>query len=491
MTHNIHNGKSTAYYTSLLENTNVKLDTLDTSLATNKRATFSLRDTLEATLTSIENISSSTDSKLDTLETTLTNIETDAAALEVLQTSTNTKLDTLETTLTTIESAVGSSDSTGGPSKVISIGGTRSGGAIKELLVDSDGHLQVDILSGGNDSVKVDDAAFTLGSDSVTMIGGFAGTQSVNANDSAVLACDTSGHLHVRNSTAEGKLDTLETTLTAIETDAAALEVLQTSTNSKLDTIDGVLDNILVDTSAIKVDAAALEVLQTSTNSKLDTLETTCNAIQTAVEIIDNTVSGSEMQVDIVGSIPSGSNAIGKLAANSGVDIGDVDVTSIIPGTGATNLGKAIQSAQGSTDTGIAALVVRNDTLADLAGADHDYAPLQVNSLGSLYTTITYETTLNKAVVTASDASTNELVAAQGSGVKIAIVDIIFSTNTSQNFIISDASTAILGPIYLSTNSTTSINLNRPMILTANQALNYTNNVGTVHSVTVTYFTTT
>lgn len=52
-------------------------------------------------------------------------------------------------------------------------------------------------------------------------------------------------------------------------------------------------------------------------------------AIQTAVEIIDNAIAGSEMQVDVVGALPAGTNAIGKLAANSGVDIGDVDVTSV------------------------------------------------------------------------------------------------------------------------------------------------------------------
>lgn len=33
--------------------------------------------------------------------------------------------------------------------------------------------------------------------------------------------------------------------------------------------------------------------------------------------------------VDIAGALPAGTNAIGKLAANSGVDIGDVDVTSV------------------------------------------------------------------------------------------------------------------------------------------------------------------
>lgn len=55
-------------------------------------------------------------------------------------------------------------------------------------------------------------------------------------------------------------------------------------------------------------------------------------AIKTAVEALDNSISGNETQVDIVGSLPAGTNAIGKLAANSGVDIGDVDVTSIAAG---------------------------------------------------------------------------------------------------------------------------------------------------------------
>ncbi len=37
-------------------------------------------------------------------------------------------------------------------------------------------------------------------------------------------------------------------------------------------------------------------------------------------------------KTDIVAALPVGANAIGKLSANSGVDIGDVDVTSIAAG---------------------------------------------------------------------------------------------------------------------------------------------------------------
>lgn len=83
--------------------------------------------------------------------------------------------------------------------------------------------------------------------------------------------------------------------------------------------------------------------------------------------------------------LAAGAAAIGKLAANSGVDIGDVDVTSITPGTGATNQGKAIDAVAGATDTGVAPLAVRDDALTTLTPIDGDYVPLRVNSVGALY----------------------------------------------------------------------------------------------------------
>jgi hypothetical protein len=49
--------------------------------------------------------------------------------------------------LTAIDAAIGTDGSTG-PAKCISMGGTESGGAIQELLVDAAGHLQIDVLSG-------------------------------------------------------------------------------------------------------------------------------------------------------------------------------------------------------------------------------------------------------------------------------------------------------------------------------------------------------
>ncbi len=64
---------------------------------------------------------------------------------------------------------------------------------------------------------------------------------------------------------------------------------------------------------------------------------------------------------------------------------GSSDITSIIPGTGATNLGKAEDAATASGDTGVAILERRIDTLASSAGADLDYAFKNQDSMGASY----------------------------------------------------------------------------------------------------------
>lgn len=71
-------------------------------------------------------------------------------------------------------------------------------------------------------------------------------------------------------------------------------------------------------------------------------------------------------------------------AANSGVDIGDVDVTSVVPGTAATNLGKAEDAGHTSGDVGVMALAVRQDTMAPLATTTADYIPLTTDANGQM-----------------------------------------------------------------------------------------------------------
>ena len=65
------------------------------------------------------------------------------------------------------------------------------------------------------------------------------------------------------------------------------------------------------------------------------------------------------------------------------LNIGNVDVLSVIPGVGATNLGKAEDAEHIDGDVGVMALAVRKDTPSSY-GANGDYSPLQLTSTGTL-----------------------------------------------------------------------------------------------------------
>lgn len=63
---------------------------------------------------------------------------------------------------------------------------------------------------------------------------------------------------------------------------------------------------------------------------------------------------------------------------------GSSDITSIVPGTGATNLGKAEDAVHASGDVGVMALGVANEAQSNFA-ADGDYTPIGVNRKGTVY----------------------------------------------------------------------------------------------------------
>ena len=62
-----------------------------------------------------------------------------------------------------------------------------------------------------------------------------------------------------------------------------------------------------------------------------------------------------------------------------------VQSTSVIPGTGATNLGKAIDTATGATDTGVLVLATRDDALSALTPIEGDNVQLRVDANGALW----------------------------------------------------------------------------------------------------------
>jgi hypothetical protein len=158
------------------------------------------------------------------------------------------------------------------------------------------------------------------------------------------------------------------------------------------------------------------------------------------------TVTTVSAVTEITNALPAGTNAIGKLAANSGVDIGDVDVTSIIPGTGATNLGKAIDTATGATDTGVLVLATRDDALSALTPVEGDNVQLRVDANGALWVGVSGTVAVSNAGLTELAAAIN---ASSQMDVNIAANGIGLATSAKQDTIIGhvDGVETLLGTI--------------------------------------------
>ena len=146
------------------------------------------------------------------------------------------------------------------------------------------------------------------------------------ANQATIIASLSSIDGHVDG--VEGSLTSIDAKMTACNTGAvviassalptgAATAARQDTGNASLSSIDGKLPAQGQALAAASV-PVVLTAAQISTLTPLSTITTVTTV--GAVTAITN-------------ALPAGTNAIGKLAANSGVDIGDVDVTSISAGS--------------------------------------------------------------------------------------------------------------------------------------------------------------
>lgn len=175
----------------------------------------------------------------------------------------------------------------------------QSGGADLATTTQA-GAIQTAVETIDN-AVHVDDAAYTLGTHSGVMMMGFAGTQSVNANDAGAIAMETDGAVHIHDG---GNTITVDGTVAV----SGTVPVSQSGTWDEVGINDSG-NSITVDyaTTGSGTATGALRV-------ELPTNGTGVIATVGAVTAITN-------------ALPAGTNAIGKLSANSGVDIGDVTLT--------------------------------------------------------------------------------------------------------------------------------------------------------------------
>lgn len=302
----------------------------------------------------------------------------------------------MDTNLGTIAGAV-----TGTEMQVDIVSGNVTNAGTFAVQVDGSALTALQLI---DNIVHVDDAAFTLGTDSGVMMMGFAGTQSVNANDAAALACDTDGALHI----ADGG--------NSITVDNAG-------------------------TFAVQVDAA----------------------------------------------LPAGTNAIGKLAANSGVDIGDVDVLSL-PGVAGD---VAHDTADSGNPVKVGGKAKNQDATAPgTAVAEDDRTDFITDVYGRQFVS-THHPNLWDAADNQATAQTNKAIkAAPGAGLSLYITDVIVSNGATAGnikFVEDTAGTPVdlIEVMYLAANGGAPLHFNTPIKVTANKDFGYTSTTVTTHSVTV------
>lgn len=129
----------------------------------------------------------------------------------------------------------------------------------------------------------------------------------------------------------------------------------------------------------------------------------------------------------------------------SGTDIGDVDVTTIVPGTGATNLGKAEDAAHTSADVGVMALGVRTDVPNAVgAGTTGDYSFVATDMAGGLRTAL-YETDFAvlgtnhvKKYYTNAGAVTDGIVWSPAAGKRWYITDLVINVSAAATVTLED-----------------------------------------------------
>ena len=169
--------------------------------------------------------------------------------------------------------------------------------------------------------VHVDDAAYTLGTSSGVMMMGFAGTQSVNANDAGAISMETDGSIHIHDG---GNSITVDGTVTA-------------------NPASGTIDTVSTVTNLSQMNGAAITMGNGASGTGVQRV--TIASDTTGVLSVDD--NGGSITVDNGGTfatqstLQAGTAEIGKLAAGV-AEIGNVKNS----GTFATQ-----NTAQASTNT--------------------------------------------------------------------------------------------------------------------------------------------
>jgi hypothetical protein len=200
-------------------------------------------------------------------------------------------------------------------------------------------------LSVGGGTQFNEDDPHTSG-DKVTMAG-------IVRKDTAASLAGTDGDITIPTADASGRL--------WVNASGAAVPVTD---NAGSLTVDGTVSI----TANSSVNVAQLAGTTTDTNSGVKSAGTLRVVIATDQPQLTNAlkVDGSAVTQPVSGTV-----AVSSIT------------TAVVPGTAATNLGKAEDAGHSSGDTGVFVLGVRNDAQTTLTSADADYSPMAVDGAGN------------------------------------------------------------------------------------------------------------
>ena len=223
-----------------------------------------------------------------------------------------------------------------------------------------------------------------------------------------------------------------------------------------------------------------------------------------------NIGASGDASVTIVSALPAGTNAIGKLAANSGVDIGDVDILSIAAGdnnignvdivtmpnvtlAAGTNTNEVVGDA--ADDAAAAGNPVRiggfmknfDGTDPGTVSAEDDAASLTTDNNRRLYVNDVHPRFWSVSADYGSAQTNASVKAAPGASLSLFVTDIMLSNGAvAGNVTLLDGSGGtVLFELYPAINGGAVLNLRTPIKLTANTALCITSTTVTTHSIFV------
>lgn len=294
------------------------------------------------------------------------------------------------------------------------------------------------------------------------------------------------------------------TTLTPI---AGNLEATQLLVKAKTDNIDVALStrlkpaDTLAGVTTVTAVTAITNALPAGTNAigKLaansgvdigDVDVTTLPAITIAAAQTLTTVTTVGAVTAITNALPAGTNAIGKLSANSGVDIGDVDVTSLpaLP-TGTNNIGDVDvltlpALVAGSANIGDVDVLTVPALIAGTAriGGVYPVGGQQIDEGGTVRA-------VSRAFVNAVLIGNTAVVAAQGAGVKIRVLSAMAVGTLAVTIKFQSATTDITAgfPLGINGGMVLPYNPHGWFETAANEALNINLGLGTATGVNITW----